>query len=42
MQDEDDHIPHLYPHDPVFRVTWFDAALALVTAGLAVLYYLVR
>ena len=36
--DDDDHIPHLVPADPLVRVTRLDVALALIAVCAAIVY----
>ena len=36
--DDEDHVPHLVPADPLVKVTRFDVALAILALCLAVEY----
>ena len=36
--NEDDHVPHFWPCDPIVRITRWDIALAVVILLLSVIY----
>ena len=40
--DDEDHVPHLVPADPIVKVTRFDVALAILALCFFIVYLALR